>query len=1275
MKHINILLFIMLFAFGIQAQQTYVATLSGEQQVPPIESEASGTVTVLLEDSTITVTGSFKGLESDFNASIAGGAHLHIAYAGSNGAVSVPIDATVDSTLRSGVFEADSNRYELDADQLAALQERRMYVNIHTIDIPSGELRGQVLPAAQSHYFLNLSGEAEVPPINTPANGALAVEIYENSFVVTGSFADLVGDLDTSIAGGAHLHRGDAGENGPVVFPINASPDSGFNSGVFAASDNDIALTEEQKTIFALGGYYANIHTDSFPSGELRGQVDAITSQRYLANLTGRQEALPVATLGKGEVNLELIGDRLVVSGSYEGMSSPLNTAIAGGAHLHVGYAGQNGPVTIPLNVSFGFNPDIGLFQPDSNIYVLDSSQMAALQQRRLYVNIHSMQYPAGELRGQVLPEANEHYFINLLGSNEVPPVMTHASGAVAVEAYDNEIVVTGTFRGLESDFATDIAGGAHIHRGMAGENGPVIIPINATEGADNRSGTFTANNNTFSVSGEQLTRLDNRGYYVNIHSDNRPAGELRGQVAGAATQIALRSFLSGASEVPSLISSGHGQIIAELSDSTLMVYGRFDDLEDPVATSIAGGLHIHAGLAGQNGPVQFPLDAELDMDSLGGRLAASQNIYDLSGVQVLAAGFRGLYVNVHSTEHEGGEIRGQLLPESQIIFDGQLSGIFGVPNALTGGYGGLKAEMNGSRLIVSGSFQNLSTPVDTSIAGGAHLHLGLAGSTGPINFALSPSFPADTLGSGLFIPFRNRFNLDSAQITHLRARHYYANIHTEQYPAGELRAQLLPESNYYMVASLAGTEQVLPQGVERAMPINTDGTGMVILEVTGNRVIATGSFGDLSSPVDTNIAGGAHLHTAFAGQNGPIAFNLNSMLRDGGTSGRFEARNNINQFTSGQLDTLRERMFYVNVHSENFAPGEIRGQVLGLARAYFTANLSGINEVQPVSSSGNGTLLGEFTGLQFKVTGSFAELGSKLNEDIAGGAHLHIGGPDENGGVSLVLNTDVDTDSLGGVYRISDNTFDPNAWPIVNLFSGNVYANIHSDDYPGGEVRGQLLDVINFFPMDVPSINSPMDGDSIILEGDASTVATIDWQNTAVDENDIVYIWEAAIDSSFNTIVVQLNVGELTEINFTYGQLDTLLMSLGVAEGETANIHHRVLASDGSVVTPGEGSLASITRNLRTSVSDIFKNNSSFSVYPTVTTDQIRISGELPEAANSEIHIRNAMGQLVDRIPATNQGMSFEDQYTFNGQPQGMYILQWIIKGETITTKRVLLK
>ena len=77
----------------------------------------------------------------------------------------------------------------------------------------------------------------------------------------------------------AHIHRGTAGENGPVVVgffgpPTSTAPPSSGDPGAFSTcvSITDQLAGEILKTPHR---FYWNVHTAAFPGGAIRGQVSA----------------------------------------------------------------------------------------------------------------------------------------------------------------------------------------------------------------------------------------------------------------------------------------------------------------------------------------------------------------------------------------------------------------------------------------------------------------------------------------------------------------------------------------------------------------------------------------------------------------------------------------------------------------------------------------------------------------------------------------------------------------------------------------------------------------------------------------------------------------------------------------------------------------------------------------------------------------------------------------------------------------------------------------
>jgi len=137
------LLFVMLAACAPMAQETGESTisLSGAQEVPAVETTATGTATSTLTGSMLMVAGEFSGLSSPLVEIAGTPGHVHQAPAGENGDVILPL--TVSSA--DGVSGTFSLSTELTPEQLAAYNAGEFYVNFHTEMNQGGELRGQLM--------------------------------------------------------------------------------------------------------------------------------------------------------------------------------------------------------------------------------------------------------------------------------------------------------------------------------------------------------------------------------------------------------------------------------------------------------------------------------------------------------------------------------------------------------------------------------------------------------------------------------------------------------------------------------------------------------------------------------------------------------------------------------------------------------------------------------------------------------------------------------------------------------------------------------------------------------------------------------------------------------------------------------------------------------------------------------------------------------------------------------------------------------------------------
>ena len=121
-------------------------------------------------------------------------------------------------------------------------------------------------------FTTNLSGAEEVDPVtgeldagDPDGSGSATLTVNPGQREVCYELS--VKDI-TLPAIGAHIHVGDAGENGPVVVPLTPPDASGVSSGCTEVSrELALAIIQEPED------YYVNVHTSDFPGGAIRGQL------------------------------------------------------------------------------------------------------------------------------------------------------------------------------------------------------------------------------------------------------------------------------------------------------------------------------------------------------------------------------------------------------------------------------------------------------------------------------------------------------------------------------------------------------------------------------------------------------------------------------------------------------------------------------------------------------------------------------------------------------------------------------------------------------------------------------------------------------------------------------------------------------------------------------------------------------------------------------------------------------------------------------------------
>ena len=203
----------------------------------------------------------------------------------------------------------------------------------------------------------------------------------------TDAFDDFFGDTERTVVD----------HNVIVVRPGNTSFLTGLNlSGStcsISPTNNQILLNNVQLTS-AQGTSSTNLNLGFIPSSQNFAIADSsdapATITRFVAHLNGSQETPLIKTSATGEATLTLNSDN-----SLTCTVTTTDTKNANAAHIHLAPVGVAGPIIIPLTG--------GPTTWSCPSTVLAADQLTALQDGNLYVNVHTADHPAGEIRGQIV--------------------------------------------------------------------------------------------------------------------------------------------------------------------------------------------------------------------------------------------------------------------------------------------------------------------------------------------------------------------------------------------------------------------------------------------------------------------------------------------------------------------------------------------------------------------------------------------------------------------------------------------------------------------------------------------------------------------------------------------------------------------------------------------------------------------------------------------------------------------------------------------------------
>jgi hypothetical protein len=209
------------------------------------------------------------------------------------------------------------------------------------------------------------------------------------------------------------------------------------------------------------------------------------------------------------------------------------------------------------------------------------------------------------------------------------------------------------------------------------------------------------------------------------------------------------------------------------------------DGLSAPMSAA-----HFHNAATGTNGGVVRALTFTGNTTSGIWKATDSRPLTPALIKEIIAG---NIYVNVHTPNNPGGEIRGQLSLSAGIGFIANINNSQEVPSTVSNGVGTGAFVLDAEGLHYWITINGLSTTLSA-----AHFHKAPAGQSGGVVRALT--FTGNS-ASGVWTATDSR-PLTPALIQDIIAGNIYVNVHTANNPSGEIRGQVTLGAGVRFVAN-----------------------------------------------------------------------------------------------------------------------------------------------------------------------------------------------------------------------------------------------------------------------------------------------------------------------------------------------------------------------------------------------------------------------------------------------------------------------------------------
>jgi len=364
-----------------------------------------------------------------------------------------------------------------------------------------------------------------------------AAQVTDGSIETGNGYGEILIDRDTGAIQGAitldgidavevTLNRGYAGENGPVLVRLDNT-----GSAEWSLPPSSVLTAEDIEKMDA-GGVYVNVTSARSPDGAVRGQV--VRGGAVGVNfLTGFGSQVIPASGSAASASIAVTSSAAVfptgVVGKFRDIELHVNVHAledVSAVHVHEALAGDNGPIVVelvqdPADPMHWFTRQ-ALFDDDAIDAFKRGYCLNGSCDPWLYVDIHTIANPGGELRAQ-LGYRTAVQFVALSADDVLPRVPAASAGTVATTITDIvgwdwtiELTMHANLDGM--DDATAVT----LNYGPVGMNGPTVYSLQREPDRPNHWSGRTLLNEPAGATAH--------GWYVNVSTPEYPDGQLRGQ-------------------------------------------------------------------------------------------------------------------------------------------------------------------------------------------------------------------------------------------------------------------------------------------------------------------------------------------------------------------------------------------------------------------------------------------------------------------------------------------------------------------------------------------------------------------------------------------------------------------------------------------------------------------------------------------------------------------------------------------------------------------------